>query len=57
MDKNILYITFVDFNEQKSGSSVRPKKIYDTFLEEGYKLPFNWITNRMKKDGKMHFHI
>lgn len=36
MNKNVLYITFVDFNEQKSGSSVRPKKIYDAFLEEGY---------------------
>jgi len=38
MSKDILYITFVDFNEQKSGSSVRPKKIYDAFLEEGYKI-------------------
>ena len=36
MEKNILYITFVDFSEQKSGSSVRPKKIYDAFLQEGY---------------------
>ncbi len=32
---NILYITFVDFDEQKSGSSVRPKKIYDAFNESG----------------------
>lgn len=38
MNKNILYITFVDFNEQKSGSSVRPKKIYEAFLQEGYKV-------------------
>lgn len=38
MNKNILYITFVDFQEQKSGSSVRPKKIYDAFLEEGYNI-------------------
>lgn len=38
MDKNIIYITFVDFTEQKSGSSVRPKKIYDAFLEEEYKV-------------------
>lgn len=38
MDKNILYITFVDFKDQKSGSSVRPKKIYDAFVEEGYKI-------------------
>lgn len=38
MNKNILYITFVDFAEQKSGSSVRPKKIYDAFLEEGFNV-------------------
>lgn len=38
MNKDILYITFVDFKEQKSGSSVRPKKIYDAFLEEGYNI-------------------
>lgn len=35
MSKNILYITFVDFNEQKSGSSVRPKKIYEAFNNIG----------------------
>ena len=58
MDKNILYITFVDFNEQKSGSSVRPKKIYDTFLEEGYKVTLlTGLQNRMKERWKMHFHI
>lgn len=38
MNRNILYITFVDFEEQKSGSSVRPKKIYDAFLEEGFNI-------------------
>lgn len=53
MDKNILYITFVDFNEQKSGSSVRPKKIYDTFLEEGYKVNLlTGLQNRMKERWK-----
>lgn len=35
MGKNILYITFVDFDEQKSGSSVRPKKIYEAFNSIG----------------------
>lgn len=54
MNKNILYITFVDFNEQKSGSSVRPKKIYDAFLEEGYNISLltglqNRKTERWKK--------
>jgi glycosyltransferase involved in cell wall biosynthesis len=38
MNKNILYITFVDFDEQKSGSSVRPKKIYDAFSRLGAKI-------------------
>lgn len=38
MDKNMLYITFVDFEEQKSGSSVRPKKMYDAFVEKGYNI-------------------
>jgi glycosyltransferase involved in cell wall biosynthesis len=35
MNKNILYITFVDFDEQKSGSSVRPKKMYEAFKKIG----------------------
>ena len=38
MKSNIIYITFIDFEDQKSGSSVRPKKIYDAFLEEGYNV-------------------
>ena len=38
MNNNILYITFVDFNEQKSGSSVRPKKMYDAFIRLGIKI-------------------
>lgn len=38
MKNNIIYITFIDFEDQKSGSSVRPKKIYDAFLEEGYNV-------------------
>lgn len=38
MNKNILYITFVDFAEQKSGSSVRPKKMYEAFNNMGIKV-------------------
>lgn len=34
----ILYITFVDFENATSGSSVRPKKIYDAFLKEGHEV-------------------
>ena len=32
----VLYLTFIDFGEMKSGSSVRPQKIYDAFLERGH---------------------
>lgn len=38
MSKNILYITFVDLDEQKSGSSVRPKKIYEAFNRAGLEV-------------------
>lgn len=35
----ILYITYIDFAEDaKSGSSVRPKKIYEAFLDEGHEI-------------------
>lgn len=35
----ILYITYIDFAEDaKSGSSVRPKKIYEAFLNEGHEI-------------------
>ena len=34
----ILYITFIDFGELKSGSSVRPQKIYQAFLQEGHEV-------------------
>lgn len=50
MDKNILYITFVDFEEQKSGSSVRPKKIYDAFLNEGYNITLLTGQQNRKKE-------
>lgn len=56
MSKDILYITFVDFNEQKSGSSVRPKKIYDAFLEEGYKVSLlTGLQNRLWERWKNCF--
>lgn len=32
----ILYITFTDFSVSSSGSSVRPKKIYDAFKKNGH---------------------
>ena len=38
MKKSILYITYVDFENQKSGSTVRPSKIYEAFLKGGYNV-------------------
>lgn len=34
----ILYITFVDFDSLTSGSSVRPKKLYDAFIKKGHEV-------------------
>lgn len=35
----LLYITYIDFFEDaKSGSAVRPKKIYEAFLNEGHEI-------------------
>lgn len=56
MNKSILYITFVDFEEQKSGSSVRPKKIYDAFIEEGYNVTLlTGLQNRKMERWKKCF--
>lgn len=32
----VLYITYIDFGELNSGSSVRPQRMYDAFCELGY---------------------
>lgn len=34
----LLYITYIDFGESKSGSSVRPQKIYKAFLDAGHEV-------------------
>ncbi len=34
----ILYITYIDFDKLSSGSSVRPKKMYDAMLECGHQV-------------------
>lgn len=36
--EEILYINYVDMNNTLSGSSVRPRKIYDAFIEEKYNI-------------------
>lgn len=35
---NILYITYVDMNNITSGSSVRPVRMYQAFLDEGHSV-------------------
>jgi len=35
---NILYITYVDFENVSSGSGIRPARMYQTFLEEGHSV-------------------
>lgn len=34
----VLYINYVDFNKVSSGSSVRPKKMYESFKKLGYEV-------------------
>lgn len=53
--KKVLYITFIDFEaESGTGSSVRPKRMYDAFIELGYevKLLSGAMNNRKaRQDG------
>lgn len=53
--KKVLYITFIDFEAEKgTGSSVRPKRMYDAFVELGYevKLLSGAMNNRKaRQDG------
>lgn len=34
----VLYINYIDMNNASSGSSVRPRRIYDAFIEEKYSI-------------------
>lgn len=34
----ILYITYIDFDSQASGSAMRPQRMYQAFLEEGHQV-------------------
>lgn len=49
----ILYITYIDFfDEAKSGSSVRPQKIYDAFLCEGHEIVLLQTQQNKRKERK-----
>lgn len=47
----ILYINYVDMNNTSSGSSVRPKRIYDTFIEENFNVKL--LTGSIRKEDKI----
>lgn len=38
MKKQMLFISFIDFGENKSGSSVRPQQMYQAFIQLGYEV-------------------
>lgn len=49
----ILYINYVDFNNVSSGSSVRPKKMYEAFNNLGYEVTMlTGIQNKIKERWK-----
>ena len=49
----ILYITYIGFdNSAKSGSSVRPQKMYDAFLELGYEVKLLECQQNQRKDRR-----
>jgi len=38
MKKTVLYITYIDFGNMLSGSSVRPQKMYQAFIDCGFNI-------------------
>lgn len=50
LTNSIIYINFVDLNSTKSGSSVRPKKIYDELVNEKFNIEMlTGMQNRYKE--------
>ena len=48
----VLYINYIDMNNASSGSSVRPHRIYDAFIEEKYKVKL--LSGDILKKNKKH---
>lgn len=49
----VLYITYIDFDKSKSGSSVRPQKMYKAFLDKGMEVKLlKCQQNRLKDRTK-----
>ena len=52
--KKILYITYCDMDNLESGSRVRPRKIYDAFIERGYTVKLlGGVASKEKKDQRI----
>ena len=48
----LLYITYIDFGEFKSGSSVRPQMMYDAFLELGHEVKLLQTQQNRRKERR-----
>jgi glycosyltransferase involved in cell wall biosynthesis len=52
----LLLISFIDFGEMKSGSSVRPQRMYDAFVKLGYDVDLlSGLQNRKRERWKRVF--
>jgi glycosyltransferase involved in cell wall biosynthesis len=52
----LLLITFIDFGEMKSGSSVRPQRMYDAFVKLGYEVDLlSGLQNRRRERWRLVF--
>lgn len=53
----LLLITFIDFGEMKSGSSVRPQRIYEAFQKAGFEVELlSGLQKHMRKRWGRVFH-
>ncbi len=48
----LLYITYIDFGEFKSGSSVRPQMMYDAFLQLGWEVKLLQTQHNKKEERR-----
>ena len=51
----LLYITYIDFGEFKSGSSVRPQMMYDAFLQLGWEVKLLQTQHNKRKNAAVRW--
>lgn len=52
----LLFISFIDFGDMKSGSSVRPQRMYDAFVDLGYDVSLlSGLQNRKRERWRRVF--